>query len=305
MLLLYLLALLVISIMTCYHYRNKVYETLNIVSDETKETITMCLWINPNHQINTKLEHLVAEWVRYYKYIGADAFICCNNGMDKFRLVKNDCLFLNANKQMGFYNECLRYCKTKWMCCFDLDEFLVSDETNLRNSFKRLLLRNSKSDILYIRWRIIGHNGKDDYDAKKDIVKQYTNMTCETFKKIRLPDYNNKELTWGGNNITKWVGKTKELKKLDTLSNMHTLKTPKSFRVAEIKWDTARINHYYILSKNVLKLPYTQCKSFIGEKLINNKCELGNTKKSFRETIQMNIDKSPNCVDETLSKLIF
>lgn len=289
----------------------KTISVLDHFSVMEKETITMCLWINPNHQIKN-LKSIVEEWVRYYKYLGADAFICCNNGMDKFEKVKHDCAFLKTRngKQMKFYQDCLMHCKTKWMICFDLDEFFVYDtKIHSKNSLKHFLTEHNKFDVLYIKWRIIGHNNLTDFDSRLDIVKQYKHMTCENFKRIELPVKNkaNQHIVWGGNNISKWIGKTSALKQIGTLSNMHMLNIPPdlNINIHTIDWNLARLNHYYILSKNALLLPSTKCKSFIGEKLMNNRCVLGNTNMSFREYIQKEISSNEDCVDDTLCKLEF
>ena len=294
------------------HILVNIPKTISILDDFftiEKETITMCLWINPNHQLKI-LKSIIEEWVRYYKYLGTNTFICCNNGMDKFEKVKKDCLFLKKNGQMQFYNDCLMHCKTKWMICFDLDEFFVYDtKIHSKNSLKHFLIEHKNFDILYIKWRIIGHNNLTDFDSKMDIVKQYKHMTCENFKRIKLPIKNklDQNIVWGGNNITKWIGKTNALKQIEPLSNMHLLNINPglNINIKMIDWNVARLNHYYILSKNALSLPSTQCKHFIGEKLINNKCVLGDTNMSFREYIQNEISKNEDCVDDTLCKIDF
>lgn len=290
------------------HISINISKTISILKEFfiiEQETITMCLWINPNHQIKN-LKTIVEEWIRYYKYLGVDTFICCNNGLENFEKVKKECVFLKCkNGQMGFYNECLLYCKSKWMVCFDLDEFFVFDSRiNSKNSLKYFLIEYNEFDILYVKWRIIGHNDLKNYDPNKDIVKQYKHMTCENFKQIKLPV---KNIIWGGNNISKWIGKTNSLKQMKSLSNMHLLNIDHNLNIREkkIDWNIARLNHYYILSKSILSLPSTQCKKFIGEKLKNKKCILGDTSISFREFIQNEISKSRNCIDDTLYKIDF
>jgi hypothetical protein len=272
------------------------------VIETNKETITLCLWIPPYHPIDN-LKYIVKEYVNYYLHIGIDDIICCNNGMDKFKDVVDKCLFIKDDKQMGFYNNCLNFCKTKWMCCFDLDEFLVNRYIYNKNSFKIMMNKNNESDILYIHWRIIGHNNIQEYNDKEYITKQYIEMTCKDFKDINIPNKGT-VTNWGGNKITKWIGKTNQLKKLEKLTNMHILKIHRNMKTLKLEWNDIRLNHYYILSKKMLKSKQTKCKTFIGEINNNGVCKLSNGL-SFREHIQNEIDKSKKCQDKTMLYLDF
>lgn len=288
----------------------KTKKIITEVFDTSRETFTMCLFIDPNYQLND-LNAMVAEWIRYYKYLGADEFICCYNAsINKFDKTINEFTFVESKNQLEFYNKCVGHCKTKWMMCFDLDEFFVFDERiKSKDSLKYFLHEHRNHDILYIKWRIIGHNGLTNFKSNVDIVKQYTDMTCKNFKNIEIPskDKNGKYKKWGANNITKWIGKTRALKRMDKLSSHHVLNFDQNLNILQkvIDWDIARLNHYYILSKNMLALPSTRCKTFINEKLIDNKCIIGDSSMSLREFIQNKIENSKNCKDYTLSKLSF
>jgi hypothetical protein len=272
-------------------------------------TITICLYVPPYHPIK-KLDVMIEEWVRYYRYLGADAIICCDNGMDKFNKVRKYCTFLKSDSHTQFLSKCAKHCKTVWMACFDLDEFFVYDEKiQSRNSLKYFLDKYHNYDALYVKWRLIGHNGLTDYNPNKDIVKQYTNMTCENFKHITLPvkDKFNKNRLWGGNNTTKWISKTSVLRKHVIFANTHLLRLKENVKISikKVDWKIARLNHYYILSKNELSLPSTACKIFLSERLVNNKCVLENSSLSLREYIQQEIEKSENCPSDTLAKIKF
>jgi hypothetical protein len=259
-----------------------------------------------------KLDRMIEEWVRYYRYLGADAIICCDNGIDKFKKVNKYCKFLKSDSQAQFLSKCAKHCKTVWMACFDLDEFFVYDEKiQSRNSLKYFLDEYHNYDALYVKWRIIGHNGLENLNYNKDIVKQYTNMTCEDFKRIELPvkDRFNKNLYWSANVQTKWICKTSVIKNdLKLLGSPHALiekHNSVKLNIKKVDWKIARLNHYYILSKNELSLPKTVCKSFLKERLVNNKCVLENSSLSLREYIQQEIEKSENCPSDSLTKIKF
>jgi hypothetical protein len=304
-----LLLLFILIVLSLYMYRN--------VLNHRANTITICLYVGTYHPIK-KLDRMIEEWVRYYRYLGADAIICCDNGMDKFKKVKKYCKFLKSDPVMKsdsdshaqFLSKCAKHCKTEWMACFDLDEFLVYDEKiQSNNSLKYFLDKYHNYDALYVKWRLIGNNGLTDYDPNKDIVKQYTNMTCEDFTHISLPVKNNfnKNRVWSGNNTTKWISKTSVLRNHVIFANTHRLRLKENVKIniKEIDWNIARLNHYYILSKNDLSLPSTACKTFISERLVNNKCVLQNSSMSLREFIQEEITKSKNCPSDTLTKIKF
>jgi hypothetical protein len=288
---------------------NKYGKELFVDYGTNTNTITICLYIPTYHPIK-KLDSMIEEWVRYYRYLGADAFICCDNGLDKFKRVKPYCKFLKSDSQTQFISKCAEQCETEWMACFDLDEFFVYDERiQSNNSLKYFLRKYHNYDSVYVKWRLIGNNGLADYDRNKDIVKQYTNMTCEDFNRITLPVKNkfNKNRMWGGNNTTKWISKTSVMKNKVIFSTTHKLRLKENveINIKEVDWNIARLNHYYILSKKDLSLPSTACKEHLSEKLINNKCVLGYSKMSLREHIQQEIDKSNNCPSDILTKIQF
>jgi hypothetical protein len=75
-------------------------------------------------------------------------------------------------------------------------------------------------------------------------------------------------------------------------------------KTLKLEWNDIRLNHYYILSKEMLKSKQTKCKTFIGEINYNGVCKLSNGF-SFREHIQNEIDKSKKCQDKTMLYLDF
>ena len=166
--------------------------------------------------------------------------------------------FWKSDSHTQFLSKCAKHCKTKWMCCFDLDEFFVYDEKiRSKNSMTHFLDRYQNYDALYIKWRLVGHNGLENENNNKDIVKQYTNMTCD-FKRVELPvkDHFNKNLYWSANVQTKWICKTSVIKNnMILLRNPHALIVKHNdvkLNIKKVDWKIARLNHYYILSKNEL-----------------------------------------------------
>ena len=82
-------------------------------------------------------------------------------------------------------------------------------------------------------------------------------MTCD-FKRVELPvkDHFNKNLYWSANVQTKWICKTSVIKNnMILLRNPHALIVKHNdvkLNIKKVDWKIARLNHYYILSKNEL-----------------------------------------------------